>query len=94
MVASSDWAENQRPAFSPGGDHISYIHRKGMVAGIPQESLIVDGRPLYSCQGGIDYRWIDERSIAAGCQDEVLVLDVAASEPRSLYKLPAALAHQ
>ena len=79
VVTMSPWAENQSPAFSPDGNHISYTHRTGMVAGILHESLIVDGRPLYSCQGGINYRWIDERSIAAACQNEVLVLDVTAS---------------
>jgi hypothetical protein len=81
LVSLSSWTGNERPALSPRGEHISYLHTTGMVKGIPQQTLIVDQRPLYACHAPIDYRWVGGRTIAVACQDQVLLLDAVAGPP-------------
>ena len=90
VVPLAAWAENQWPDFSPDGDHISYVHQQDMVEGIYDESLIVDGRPVYACRGSMNYKWVDERSIAAACENEVVVLDVSTRTVLSRLMVPPA----
>jgi hypothetical protein len=75
-------AENQRPTLSLNNGHIAYIHRRGIVDGIPQESLIVDGRDVFFCDNHsgkisfMQYTWVDEQRVALACTREAVVLDV------------------
>jgi len=64
----------QWPAFSYDGDHIAYTRRDRMAAGIPEESLIVDGRTLYSCEGPVSYAWVNDQTVVIGCRDKVTLL--------------------
>lgn len=89
VVPLHSWTGNEFPAPSPNAQHISYKRMIRMVKGIPQESLIVDQRPLYSCPGVIDYKWLDEQSIAVACQDSVLVLDVKTGHTLGRYTTPS-----
>lgn len=81
---SNSWA-NQWPALSPDGDHFAYVHQERLAEHVFRQSLIVDEQPLYSCQGNIDYKWVDNRRIAAACDNEVLVLEIANRRPLSRY---------
>lgn len=67
LVPAAPWAENQRPALSPNGQRFSYIHRSGLVSGVPQESLFVNNRQIYFCPGQMDYQWAGNRHIALAC---------------------------
>ncbi len=88
LASLSSWTGNERPALSPpDGEHFSYKRETRMVRGIPEETLFVDGRLLYSCHGPIDYEWVDERSIAVACQDQVLVLDSTSGKTMGRYSL-------
>ena len=91
LVSLNSWTGNERPALSPpDGEHFSYTLQTRMVQRIPEESLFVDGRLVYSCHEPIDYRWVDERSIAVACQDQALVLDSASGKTLGRYSLAPA----
>lgn len=75
------WAENQWPKLSPNAMHIAYVHTDRMVQGNLEESLILDGSRLSSCNGSIQYEWVNERMIAMACQDKVVILDVLTRQP-------------
>ncbi|MGH9345033.1 MAG: hypothetical protein ACRD19_14895 [Terriglobia bacterium] len=67
LVPPASWAVNQRPELSPDGQHVSYIHQRRMLKGVPQESLFVDSRSIYACPGSIDYQRVGSRRIALAC---------------------------
>ena len=93
LASLSSWTGNERPALSPpDGEHFSYTLQTRMVKGIPEDTLFVDGRLLRSCRGPIDYRWVDQRSIALACQDEVLVLDSTSGKTMGRHSLAPASA--
>ncbi len=93
LASLSSWTGNEGPALSPpDGEHFSYALETRMVRGIPEETLFVDGGLLYSCHGPIDYGWVDERSIAVTCQDQVLVLNSTSGKTMGRYSLGPASA--
>ena len=91
LVSLGSWTGNERPAFSPHAEHFSYTLRSRMVKGIPEETLMADGRLLYSCPGVIDYRWLDEQNIAAACQENILLLDAGTGKVLSEHGISAAM---
>ena len=51
--------------------------------------LKVDGNIVAHCTlGGMRYEWIDERSIAARCDEKLAVVDVIASEVLQQIDVP------
>jgi hypothetical protein len=67
---------NEQPALSPpDGKHFSYKRETRTVQRAPEDTLVVDGRALYSCHGPVDYRWVGDRSIALTCENQIFVLD-------------------
>jgi hypothetical protein len=68
VMPPAPWSENQQPHFSPAADQVAYVHQGPLDGhGVPDTHLVVNGEPLSSCHGYIDYEWIDERRIAVFC---------------------------
>jgi Tol biopolymer transport system component len=64
-VANGAWAEYQWPAFSPSGNHLSYVRQYRLSEpGVYGNELIVDGQPIYRSDRGFSSYWINDETLA------------------------------
>lgn len=81
-------AEYQWPQFSPSGADISYVWQEGLDdSGTPRQTLVVNNRPIYRCDGGVDFHWIDNGTIALACQDKLIVVDTETGDEKGRVQL-------
>jgi hypothetical protein len=64
-LAKGTWAEFQWPAFSPSGNHLSYLRQYPLsTRGRYGQEILVDGVPIYRLDKDFSYYWIDDETLA------------------------------
>ncbi len=84
------WTEYQWPRLSPSALRIAFsrYERRYRRSTKPRNvMLVVDGEAIYPCAGQLKSRWIDDRTITAVCQGEIVILDVETGEEKGRHKL-------
>ena len=88
ITSVGKWAEHQWPEFSPSGTRIAHIRQVGLApSGQPKTVLVVEGRSLHTCMERLIYRWIDDRTLALECQQELVILDAETAKEKGRYPL-------
>jgi Tol biopolymer transport system component len=86
LTPVGDWAAYQWPRFSPSGERVAYIRQLELPGSRwPPRVLMVGERRLLDCSEelkNLDFRWVNDSTLAASCGNEVFVVDADSGEVR------------
>jgi hypothetical protein len=80
LTPEREFADLEWPTFSPDGSRIAWVRRSRPPWDQPIGSLVVDSNEVFACKppgSGLDYRWIDDRTILCDCYTDLFVIDAS-----------------